>query len=96
VTPVYRLNPVTGTVETPPTSLPGGGTITMAGINTGSHAVQLLTTGIANPMKLSIDVTKKPLIQLVWGGLYVVLLGGILTMIQRFRQARVLEGLGKA
>ncbi len=91
VTPVYRLNPATGTVETPPTSLPGGGTITMAGINTGSHAVQLETTGLANPMKLSIDVTKKPLIQLVWGGLYVVLLGGILTMIQRFRQARVLE-----
>ncbi len=91
VTPVYRLNPATGTVETPPTALPGGGTITMAGINTGSHAVQLETTGVAAPMKLSIDVTKKPLIQLVWGGLYVVLLGGILTMIQRFRQARVLE-----
>lgn len=96
VTPVYRLNPATGTVETPPTSLPGGGTITMAGINTGSHAVQLETTGVAAPMKLSIDVTKKPLIQLVWGGLYIVLLGGILTMIQRFRQARVLEGLEKA
>ena len=95
VTPVYRLNPATGTVETPPTSLPGGGTITMAGINTGSHAVQLETTGVANPMKLSIDVTKKPLIQLVWGGLYIVLLGGILTMIQRFRQARVLEGIEK-
>jgi cytochrome c-type biogenesis protein CcmF len=93
VTPIYRLNPTSGTVETPPMSLPGGGTITMAGINTGSHAVQLLTTGIANPMKLSIDVTKKPLIQLVWGGLYIVLLGGILTMIQRFRQARVLEGI---
>ncbi|HEY3566901.1 MAG TPA: cytochrome c-type biogenesis CcmF C-terminal domain-containing protein [Thermoanaerobaculia bacterium] len=91
VTPVYRLNPATGTVETPPTALPGGGTITMAGINTGSHAVQLETTGLAAPMKLSIDVTRKPLIQLVWGGLYVVLLGGILTMIQRFRQARVLE-----
>ena len=93
VTPIYRLNPASGTVETPPTPLPGGGTITMAGINTGSHAVQLETSGVAAPMKLSIDVTKKPLIQLVWGGLYVVLLGGILTMIQRFRQARVLERL---
>jgi len=93
VTPVYRLNPATGTVETPPTSLPGGGTITVAGINTGNGAVQIETTGVASPMKLSIDVTRKPLIQLVWGGLYVVLLGGILTMIQRFRQARVLDRL---
>jgi cytochrome c-type biogenesis protein CcmF len=93
VTPVYRLNPASGTVETPPSSLPGGGTITVAGINTGNGAVQIETTGIANPAKLSIDVTRKPLIQLVWGGLYVVLLGGILTMIQRFRQARVLERL---
>ncbi|HET9211670.1 MAG TPA: cytochrome c-type biogenesis CcmF C-terminal domain-containing protein [Thermoanaerobaculia bacterium] len=95
VTPVYRLNPASGTVETPPLSLPGGGTITVAGINTGNGAVQLETTGVAAPMKLSIDVTKKPLIQLVWGGLYVVLLGGILAMVQRFRQARVLEGLEK-
>ena len=93
VTPVYRLNPASGTVETPPSSLPGGGTITVAGINTGNGAVQIETTGVASPMKLSIDVTRKPLIQLVWGGLYVVLLGGILTMIQRFRQARVLDRL---
>jgi cytochrome c-type biogenesis protein CcmF len=93
VTPVYRLNPATGTVETPPTSLPGGGTITVAGINTGNGAVQIETTGVASPMKLSIDVTRKPLIQLVWGGLYIVLIGGILTMIQRFRQARVLDRL---
>jgi cytochrome c-type biogenesis protein CcmF len=93
VTPLYRLNPASGTVETPATSLPGGGSITLAGINTGNGAVQLVTTGLANAAKLSIDVTRKPLIQLVWGGLYIVLLGGILTMIQRFRQARVLDGL---
>jgi cytochrome c-type biogenesis protein CcmF len=93
VTPVYRLNPANGTVETPPLPLPGGGTITVAGINTSNGAVQLSTTGLASPMKLAIDVTRKPLIQLVWGGLYVVLLGGILAMIQRFRQARVLEGI---
>ncbi|MFL6233152.1 MAG: heme lyase CcmF/NrfE family subunit [Thermoanaerobaculia bacterium] len=93
VTPIYRLDPANGTVETPPTPLPGGGTITLAGINTSNRAVQLVTAGVASPMKLSIDLTRKPLIQLVWGGLYVVLIGGILAMIQRFRQARVLEGL---
>jgi cytochrome c-type biogenesis protein CcmF len=95
VTPLYRLNPASGTVETPPTSLPGGGSILVAGINTGTGGVQLETAGVANAAKLSIDVTRKPLIQLVWGGLYVMLIGGILTMIQRFRQARVLEGLEK-
>jgi cytochrome c-type biogenesis protein CcmF len=93
VTPLYKLNPASGTVETPPTSLPGGGTILLAGINTSNGGVQLETTGVAHAAKLSIDVTRKPLIQLVWGGLYVVLLGGILTMIQRFRQARVLDRL---
>ncbi len=91
VTPLYRLNPATNTAEGPPLSIPGGGTIQVAGINTNNGAVQILTTGVAGPPKLSIDVTRKPLIQLVWGGLYVVLLGGILAMIQRFRQARVLE-----
>lgn len=95
VTPLYRLDPATNTAEGPPLSLPGGGTIQVAGINTNNGAVQLMTAGVANPMKLSIDVTKKPLIQLVWGGLYVVLLGGILAMVQRFRQARAMEGLEK-
>ncbi len=47
----------------------------------------------ATPAKISIDVTRKPLIQLVWGGLYVMLIGGVLTMIQRYRQMRVLEAI---
>jgi cytochrome c-type biogenesis protein CcmF len=93
VTPVYRLNPGSGAVESPPTPLPGGGTVFVSGINANTGAVQLDLGGLANPAKLSIDVTRKPLIQLVWGGLYVVLLGGILTLIQRFRQAAVLNRL---
>jgi len=93
VTPVYRLNAKTGSVEAPPLPLPGGGSVFVSGINASNGAVQLDTNGIANPAKISIDVTRKPLIQLVWGGLYVVLIGGILTLIQRFRQMRVLERL---
>ena len=92
-TPLYRLDASRGTFEAPPLSLPGGATIAVAGINASSGAVQLDVSGVANPAHLSIDVTEKPLIQLVWGGLYVVLIGGILTLIQRARQARVLEGL---
>ncbi len=93
VTPVYRLDPASGAVESPPLPLPGGGTVLVSGINAGNGAVQIETTGLANLPKLALDITRKPLIQLVWGGLYVVLLGGILTLIQRFRQARVLNRL---
>jgi cytochrome c-type biogenesis protein CcmF len=91
VTPVYKLDTATGAVDSPPVSLPGGGIVAVSGINASTGAVQLNAGGV--PAKLSIDVTRKPLIQLVWGGLYVVLLGGILTLIQRFRQARILNGL---
>ncbi len=94
--PLYRLNPASGSVETPPQSLPGGGTILVSGINATNGAVQLELTGVASPARLSVDVTTKPLIQLVWGGLYVVLLGGILATVQRFREVRVRERVAEA
>jgi cytochrome c biogenesis factor len=34
-----------------------------------------------------VDVTEKPLIQLVWIGLWVILMGGGLAVFQRLRQA---------
>ena len=55
----------------------------LAGINASSGAIQIEAEGVANPPKLSVDVTKKPLIVLVWGGLYVVLIGGLLSIFQR-------------
>ncbi len=88
---LYRMDPASGQVETPPTALPGGGAIYLAGINASAGAVQLEATGVPSRGKLSLDVTQKPLIQLVWGGLYVVLLGGILATVQRIRQARKSE-----
>jgi cytochrome c-type biogenesis protein CcmF len=89
--PLYKLNPASGQVETPLAPLPGGGAVFVSGINATSGAVQLELTGIANPSKLSVDVTRKPLIQMVWGGLYVILFGGILATAQRFRQVRISE-----
>jgi cytochrome c-type biogenesis protein CcmF len=89
--PLYRLDANAGSFEAPPMPLPNGGTVMVSGINAANGAVQLAVTGVANPARLSIDVTEKPLIQLVWGGLYVVLIGGILALIQRARQARALE-----
>ncbi|HVT57942.1 MAG TPA: cytochrome c biogenesis protein CcsA [Thermoanaerobaculia bacterium] len=96
VRPLYRMNPVDGRVETPPAALPGGGAILVSGINASSGKVRLDVDGVANPAKLSLDVTRKPLIVLVWGGLYVILAGGILAAWQRLRQLRTLDALGKA
>ncbi len=42
----------------------------------------------ATPETLSIDVTTKPLISLVWTGFYIMMLGGILAMIKRAKDAR--------
>ncbi|HEV7668049.1 MAG TPA: cytochrome c-type biogenesis CcmF C-terminal domain-containing protein, partial [Thermoanaerobaculia bacterium] len=91
VRPVYRLNPANGQVETPATDLPGGGAIRVAGINASAGNVQIEIGGVANPAKLAVDVTTKPLIEMVWFGLYLMLIGGGLAMILRFRDARVLE-----
>ena len=93
--PLYRIDPATSTVETPPMPLPGGGSIVVSGINATSGAVQFDLTGIANPAKLSVDITRKPLILLVWGGFLIVLLGGILATFQRFRQMQVRESVAR-
>jgi hypothetical protein len=37
---------------------------------------------------LSIEITRKPLISLVWGGFYVMMAGGILALLKRAREAR--------
>jgi cytochrome c-type biogenesis protein CcmF len=95
VRPLYRLNPADGRVDTPPLRLPGGGAVRIAGINASTGKVRLDLGGVANPAHLALDVTTKPLISLVWGGLYVVLAGGILATVNRVRQVRQLDSLGK-
>jgi hypothetical protein len=37
---------------------------------------------------LSVEVTRKPLINLVWGGFYVMMAGGLLALVKRAREAR--------
>lgn len=95
VRPLYRLNPTDGRVDTPPLPLPDGGAVRISGINASSGKVRLDLGGVANPGHLALDVTTKPLISMVWGGLYVVLAGGILATVNRVRQARQLDALGK-
>jgi cytochrome c-type biogenesis protein CcmF len=86
--PIYRLNPGSGQVETPPMALPGGGAVVVSGLNASNRAVQLSFEGLSIRPKLSIDVTDKPLINLVWYGLYVVLAGGLMATANRLRALR--------
>ncbi len=93
VMPIYAFTG-NGQVSAPPVTLPGGGVVRVSGINANDGRVQLDVVGLpggspGEPARLSIDVTKKPLIQLVWYGLYVVLFGGLLSAWKRLRQARL-------
>ncbi|MDP9119943.1 MAG: cytochrome c biogenesis protein CcsA [Acidobacteriota bacterium] len=94
--PLYRMNPVDGRVETPSLALPGGGAVLVSGINASAGKVQLALPGVGDPPKLSLDITHKPLIKMVWGGLYVVLFGGILATFQRVREIRLRDRLAEA
>jgi cytochrome c-type biogenesis protein CcmF len=96
IKPLYRLNPASGEVEAIPAALPGGGQVAITGIDASSGAVRLEVAGVSLPARLSIDVTEKPLIQLVWGGLYIVLIGGLMATVQRLRQARMADRIEEA
>jgi cytochrome c-type biogenesis protein CcmF len=92
--PLYRFDQASGRVETPPADVPGGGQVAVAGINASAGNVRLAFRGLpgmpsdaGEPAILSVDVSRKPLIQLVWFGLYVILLGGVLSTVYRLRQA---------
>ena len=91
VQPVYRFNPATGAVDNPMVALASGGTLSVGGIVPINRTVQLQL----NEPRLSIDVTRKPLIKLVWYGFYVVLIGGLIATVFRFREARVRERVGE-
>ncbi|HEX2254341.1 MAG TPA: cytochrome c biogenesis protein CcsA [Thermoanaerobaculia bacterium] len=97
VRPLYSFTGA-GEVAAPPVALPGGGMVLVSGINAGDGRVQLDVFGLpgsaeAVPARLSLDVTRKPLIQLVWYGLYVVLFGGLVATFRRLRQSRLVDRL---
>jgi len=87
--PVYQFSG-SGQVQFPALPLPGGGRIAVGAVNASASSVQLLLDGVGaaggEPARLSLDVTRKPLIKMVWYGLYVVLAGGLLALAQRVRQ----------
>jgi cytochrome c-type biogenesis protein CcmF len=92
--PVYVFD-ADGKVEFPAVPIPGGGRIAVAGINATAGAVRLYVEGAGiaeggRPAELALDVTSKPLIALVWYGLYVVLAGGLVAFFERLRGVRAL------
>jgi cytochrome c-type biogenesis protein CcmF len=89
--PLYKLDPVSGRVSSPPMPLPGGGAIVVGAINASAKAVDFTIEGVGDPARLSVDVTRKPLIKMVWYGLYVVLFGGVLALLQRLGESRRLR-----
>lgn len=98
--PIYRFNAATGQVQFLPLALPGGGQVAVTGINPQGGLVRLQFFDLGardagEPAKLALDVTHKPLIQLVWIGLYVVIAGSLLAMLNRLKQARIVAALPK-
>ena len=83
--------------EAPETPLPGKGRLRIKRVspNEGTCEIELLGVAAGGDSKpataetLSIDVTTKPLISLVWGGFYIMMAGGLL----RAPEAR--EGLAR-
>jgi hypothetical protein len=100
IRPLYRFRQ-DGYVESPPTALASGGNVILSGINASEGAVRLELAGLGGggagvPARLSIDVTRKPLIRLVWYGLYIVLAGGLAAALNRRKQVVVLDRLPPA
>jgi cytochrome c-type biogenesis protein CcmF len=98
--PVYSFTG-DGQVSAPPLALPGGGQVMVANIDANEGKVQLALWGVPGtaatvPARLSLDVTTKPLIKMVWYGLYVVLFGGLLSTVKRLRQGRQVDEVAAA
>jgi cytochrome c-type biogenesis protein CcmF len=95
VRPVYRV--VAGQAPTSePVVLPGGATLEMKGLDPASRAVQLQLGGVnlskvdPNDLKsrIFVEISLEPGIRLVWAGIIIGLLGGLLALLRRWREAR--------
>ncbi len=90
VAPLYRIVPNV-TADSTTEALPGGGAIAIESLSPTDRAVIVRLTGVdgaapARPATVALDVTRKPLIRLVWGGLMLVLAGFTIAGIHRLSQ----------
>ncbi len=86
--------------ESQDADVPGvpGGRMRVVAVSPNDGAVLLRMRGVskdraaeyqaATTESLSVDVTRKPMIALVWGGFYVMMAGGLLAFVKRAREAR--------
>src|SRR5450830_1113028 len=82
--------------ESPETPLPGKGRLKLLRVspNEGTCEIELLGIAPGGDLKpatgetLSVDLTTKPLISLVWGGFYVMMAGGLVALVRRARDSR--------
>ncbi len=82
--------------ESPETALPGKGRLKLLKVspNEGICEIELLGVAPGGDLKpatgetLSVDLTTKPLISLVWGGFYVMMAGGLVALVRRARDSR--------
>ncbi|HEY6066584.1 MAG TPA: cytochrome c biogenesis protein CcsA [Thermoanaerobaculia bacterium] len=89
-----------GEADAPELEVPGvaGAFMKVMAVSPSDGSVVLRMRGIskdpakefqaATPESLSIEMTEKPLINLVWGGFYVMMAGGLLALVKRTREAR--------
>src|SRR5450756_1553389 len=82
--------------ESPETPLPGKGRLKLLRVspNEGTCEIELLGIAPGGDLKpatgetLSVDLTTKPLISLVWGGFYVMMAGGLVALVRRAGDSR--------
>jgi hypothetical protein len=89
-----------GETDAPEVEIPGvpNGRMQVLAVSPNDGAVVLKLRGVsrdpsaehraATTESLSVDVTRKPLIALVWGGFYVLMTGALIALVKRSREAR--------
>ncbi|HYK42477.1 MAG TPA: cytochrome c biogenesis protein CcsA [Thermoanaerobaculia bacterium] len=100
VTVKYTFYMDRGEGDSPEQEIPGvpGGRLQVLAVSPNDGAVVLRLQGVSkNPAdehkaatteSLSVDVTHKPLISLVWGGFYVMMAGALVALFKRAKEAR--------
>jgi cytochrome c-type biogenesis protein CcmF len=94
--PVYRVSEGSGQPVGIPASIADGVALTITGLDPTAKIVELQVSGLnagpVNPDDLKsrvfIEVSQEPGIKLVWGGISIGVMGGLLALVRRWREAR--------
>jgi cytochrome c-type biogenesis protein CcmF len=91
VRPVFEMNMAKGIPNRIPDYLPGGGSVQIASVDPNTGRVALEVPGLARPQNsniLAVEVSTKPLINLVWLGAIIMLISAALSMVRRIIDLR--------